>query len=151
MPRAPVEAPKALPAGSRGLGETVMAIHVVRLGSRRTPGEGLRVGTVRRPPRGVPKSEHASRDFYDVWLPDLAPSEGLVKEAQQAGDERAWRQFVRHYRAEMKRPEAARLLDLLAALSHRTNLAVGCYCEDEARCHRSVLRELLREHGAELV
>ncbi len=127
-----------------------MAIRVVRLGSPRTPGEGLRVGTVRRPPRGVPKSEHASRDFYDVWLPDLSPSEGLVKEAQQAEDERAWRQFVRRYRAEMKRPEAARLLDLLAALSRQTNLAVGCYCEDEARCHRSVLRELLREHGAEL-
>ena len=127
-----------------------MAIRVVRLGSPRTSGEGLRIGTVRRPPRGVPKAEHASRDFYDVWLPDLAPSEGLVKQALGAEDDRAWKGFVRRYRAEMKRPEAARLLALLAALSHETNLAVGCYCEDEARCHRSVLRELLREHGAEI-
>jgi len=127
-----------------------MAIRIVRLGSPRTPGEGLRLGTVRRPPRGVPKSAYASRDFYDAWLPELAPSEALVKEAQQAGDERSWRRFVRRYRAEMKRPEAGRLLALLAALSHRTDLAVGCYCEDEARCHRSVLRELLREHGADL-
>lgn len=127
-----------------------MAIRVVRLGSPRAKGEGLRVGTVRRPPRGVPKAEHASRDFYDVWLPDLAPSEELVKQALQASDERAWRAFVRKYRAEMKRPEATRLLALLAALSHQTSLSVGCYCEDEAHCHRSVLRELLREHGAEL-
>ena len=127
-----------------------MAIRIVRLGSPRTPGEGLRLGTVRRPPRGVPKSAYASRDFYDAWLPELAPSEALVKKAQQAGDERSWRRFVRRYRAEMKRPEAGRLLALLAALSHRTDLAVGCYCEDEARCHRSVLRELLREHGADL-
>jgi len=127
-----------------------MAIRVVRLGSPRTPGEGLRIGTVRRPPRGVPKAEHASRDFYDVWLPDLAPSEGLVKEAQGAEDERTWKSFARRYRAEMKRPEAVRLLSLLAALSHQTHLAVGCYCEDEARCHRSVLRELLQEHGADI-
>lgn len=127
-----------------------MAIRVVRLGSPRTPGEGLRVGTVRRPPRGVPKAEHASRDFYDVWLPDLAPSESLVKEGLRASDERAWQRFARRYRAEMKRPEAARLLVLLAALSHRTNLSVGCYCEEEARCHRSVLRELLLEQGASL-
>jgi uncharacterized protein YeaO (DUF488 family) len=128
-----------------------MSIRIVRLGTPRARGEGLRVGTVRRPPRGVPKAEHASRDFYDVWLPDLAPSEDLVKEAQHAADERAWRSFVRRYRAEMKRPEAARLLALLAALSHQTNLSVGCYCENEAHCHRSVLRELLREHGADLV
>ncbi len=127
-----------------------MAVRVVRLGSRRAPGEGLRLGTVRRPPRGVPKSEHASRDFYDVWLPDLAPSEALVKQAQHAADARAWRTFVRRYRAEMKRPEAARLLALLAALSRQTDLAVGCYCADETRCHRSVLRELLAEHGAKL-
>lgn len=127
-----------------------MAIRVVRLGSPRSPGEGLRVGTVRRPPRGVPKAEHASRDFYDVWLPDLAPSESLVKEALQAADERAWKRFTQRYRAEMKRPEAARLLALLAALSHQTNLSVGCYCEDEAHCHRSVLRALLLEHGANL-
>ncbi|MFP5379335.1 MAG: DUF488 domain-containing protein [Vicinamibacteria bacterium] len=125
-----------------------MAIRIVRLGTPRTAGEGVRLGTVRRPPRGVPKSEHASRDFYDVWLPDLAPSEALVAEAQQAADDRAWARFERKYRAEMKRPEPARLLALLAAFSRQTNLAVGCYCEDEARCHRSVLRALLAEHGA---
>jgi uncharacterized protein YeaO (DUF488 family) len=111
----------------------------------------VRVGTVRRPPRGVPKIEHASRDFYDVWLPDLAPSEGLVKEAAQASDDRAWSRFVKRYRAEMKRPEAARLLALLAALSHQANLAVGCYCADASRCHRSVLKALLEEHGARVV
>ncbi len=127
-----------------------MAISVVQLGCRRGPDEGLRVGTVRHPPRGVPKSELASRDFYDVWLPELAPSAPLVKQGQQAADERAWRVFERHYRAEMKRPEARRLLELLAALSRRMNLAIGCYCRDERRCHRSVLRTLLGEHGAEL-
>lgn len=127
-----------------------MAIRVVRLGSPRTQGEGLRLGTVRRPPRGVPRAEHASRDFYDVWLPELAPSESLVKQGLGASDERSWRAFTRRYRAEMKRPEATRLLVLLAALSHETNLAVGCYCADEARCHRSVLRALLLEHGASL-
>jgi uncharacterized protein YeaO (DUF488 family) len=128
-----------------------MAIRVVRLGSPRTPGEGLRLGTVRRPPRGVPKAEHASRDFYDAWLPDLAPSEGLVKEARNTSDERAWRRFVKRYRAEMKRPEAVRLLALLAALSHQTDFSVGCYCAEEARCHRSVLKALLLERGANLV
>jgi len=127
-----------------------MAIRIVQLGSPRARGEGLRLGTVRRPPRGVPKAEFASRDFYDVWLPDLAPSEALVKQALQASDDRAWRAFERRYRAEMKRPEAARLLALLAALSRQTDFAVGCYCEDEARCHRSVLRTLLQEHGAEI-
>jgi uncharacterized protein YeaO (DUF488 family) len=127
-----------------------MSIRVVRLGTPRARGEGLRLGTVRRPPRGVPKSEFAQRDFYDVWLPDLAPSEELVQLGLQAEDERAWRTFVKRYRAEMKRPEAARLLALLAALSHRTNLAVGCYCAEESRCHRSVLKALLLEHGAEL-
>jgi uncharacterized protein YeaO (DUF488 family) len=127
-----------------------MAIRVVRLGSPRGRGEGLRLGTVRRPPRGVPKREYATRDFYDVWVPELAPSEGLVKQALGAEDERTWRTFVRRYRAEMKRPEASRLLDLLAALSRRTELAVGCYCPDEARCHRSVLRALLLEHGADV-
>ena len=127
-----------------------MAIRVVRLGSPRAPGEGLRLGTVRRPPRGVPKAEHAARNFYDVWLPELAPSESLVKEALYASDEGSWRGFVKRYRAEMKRPEAARLLMLLAALSHRTNLSVGCYCADEARCHRSVLKALLLERGADL-
>src|SRR5512140_1552942 len=123
-----------------------MPIRIVRLGSPRTPGEGLRVGTVRRPPRGVPKSEHASRNFYDVWLPDLAPSEDLVKVALHASDEREWRRFERRYRAEMKRPAAARVLALLAALSHQTSFSVGCYCADPAYCHRSVLEQLLREH-----
>ncbi len=128
-----------------------MAIRVVRLGSPRAPGEGLRLGTVRRPPRGVPKAEHASRDFYDVWLPDLAPSENLLKEALGVSGEREWRSFTRRYRAEMKRPEAARLLALLAALSHRTDFSVGCYCADEERCHRSVLRALLLEQGANVI
>ena len=127
-----------------------MAIRIVRLGSPRTQGEGLRLGTVRRPPRGVPKAEYASRDFYDVWLPGLAPSEILLKQAPNTSDERAWLGFVRRYRAEMKKPEATRLLALLAALSHQTNLSVGCYCVDETRCHRSVLKELLLDHGAVL-
>lgn len=125
-----------------------MAITIVQLGSARARGEGLRLGTVRRPPRGVPKSEHASRDFYDAWLPELAPSDALVKVALSAGTEAEWQSFVRRYRTEMKRPPAARLLDLLGALSHSSDFSVGCYCADETRCHRSVLRELLREHGA---
>ena len=128
-----------------------MAIRVVQLGSPRTAGEGVRLGTVRRPPRGVPKREHASRDYFDVWMPELAPSEELVAFAHSRGDARAWRTFARRYRAEMKRPAAARLLGLLAALSQATALSVGCYCEDETRCHRSILKELLREHGARLV
>jgi uncharacterized protein YeaO (DUF488 family) len=127
-----------------------MAIRVVRLGSPRTPGEGLRLGTVRRPPRGVPKAEFASRDFYDIWVPDLAPSEKLLKEARETVDERAWQTFVKRYIAEMRRPEAARLLSLLAALSHQTDFSIGCYCTDEERCHRSLLKALLVEHGAEL-
>jgi uncharacterized protein YeaO (DUF488 family) len=127
-----------------------MPIRVVRLGSPRTPGEGLRLGTVRRPPRGVPKPEYAARDFYDLWLPELSPSERLVKQARRASDERAWRGFAKRYRAEMKRPEAARLLVLLSALSRQTDFSVGCYCAEESRCHRSVLKQLLREHGAKL-
>jgi uncharacterized protein YeaO (DUF488 family) len=127
-----------------------MAIRIVRLGTKRAPGEGLRVGTVRRPPRGVPKTEFASRDFYDVWLPNLSPSDALVKEALHAADTRAWNAFVRKYRAEMKRPDAEHLLAFLAALSHHTALSVGCYCENESHCHRSVLRDLLREHGADV-
>jgi uncharacterized protein YeaO (DUF488 family) len=127
-----------------------MAIRVVRLGTPRARGEGLRLGTVHRPPRGVPKSEYASRDYYDVWLPELAPSEVLVRMAQRSADERSWNRFAKRYRAEMKRPPAARLLDLLAAMSRQANLSVGCYCENEARCHRSVLKALLREHGAKL-
>jgi uncharacterized protein YeaO (DUF488 family) len=127
-----------------------MAVRVVQLGSPRRKGEGLRLGTVRRPPRGVPKSEFASRDFYDVWLPNLAPSEGLVKAARKAAGEPAWRSFVRRYRAEMKRPDASRVLDLLAALSRDADFSVGCYCTDERRCHRSILRALLRERGARI-
>jgi uncharacterized protein YeaO (DUF488 family) len=127
-----------------------VAIRVVRLGSPRQRGEGLRIGTVRRPPRGVPRTEYASRDYYDVWLPELAPSPGLVKQALAARDERAWRAFARRYRVEMKRPEAARLLELLAALSPTTDLSVGCYCAEESRCHRSILRALLRERGARI-
>jgi uncharacterized protein YeaO (DUF488 family) len=125
-----------------------MAIRIVQLGTPRAKGEGVRIGTVRRPPRGVPKAEHASRNFYDVWLPDVAPSEPLVKLALAAEDAATWKRFAVRYRREMQRPEAARLLDLLTALSHTTNLAVGCYCDDEARCHRSVLRVLLAERGA---
>jgi len=125
-----------------------MPIHVVRLGSPRLKEEGLRLGTVRRPPRGVPKAEFAARDFYDLWLPELAPSEALVKAALSAQSEDQWRAFVKRYRAEMRAPEKARLLDLLSALSQETSFSVGCYCADERRCHRSVLRELLNEHGA---
>jgi len=127
-----------------------MALRVVRLGTPRGRGEGLRIGTVRRPPRGVPKSEFAARGFYDVWLPDLSPSESLVKKARKARDEREWKAFVRKYRAEMKRPEASHLLDLLAALSRQADLSVGCYCLDARHCHRSVLRDLLEERGARL-
>jgi uncharacterized protein YeaO (DUF488 family) len=125
-----------------------MSVRVIRLGTPRIRGEGLRLGTVRRPPRGVPKSEFAARGFYDVWLPQLAPSEALVKQALRATGDKAWSSFAKRYRAEMKRPEAARLLTLLAALSHGTSLSVGCYCAEEEHCHRSVLRDLLREHGA---
>jgi len=126
-----------------------MAIRIVRLGSPRANGEGLRVGAVRRPPRGVPRTEFARRDYYDVWLPNLAPSGTLVKAALAARDERGWRRFAGRYRRELARPEASRLLDLLAALSHGAAFSLGCYCEDEARCHRSVLREeLLRRRAA---
>lgn len=130
-----------------------MTVHIVRLGSGRFQGEGLRIGTVRRPPRGVPKADFARRDFYDVWLPTLAPSEPLLKQALGAvaqDDNLAWRQFVRRYRAEMKAPDARAVLDTLAALSHRADFSVGCYCADESRCHRSILRELLAERGARL-
>ncbi len=125
-----------------------MPITVVRLGSPRKPDEGLRLGTVRRPPRGVPKAAFAQRDFYDVWLPLLAPSQRLVTFAQQSQDERSWRTFQRRFRAEMNRPDAARVLDLLAALSRETNFSIGCYCEHEQRCHRSILKELLAERRA---
>lgn len=127
-----------------------MSIRIVRLGSDREKGEGLRIGTVRRPPRGVPKERYSAENWYDVWLPNLAPSAELVKEAQAAGTPKEWEAFRRKYRAEMAKPDAAKVLDLLAALSHQTDFSVGCYCEDEAHCHRSVLREILREHGAAL-
>ncbi|MGA3325551.1 MAG: DUF488 family protein [Terriglobia bacterium] len=128
-----------------------MPIAVLKLGSPRKPNEGLRLGTVRRPPRGVPKTQFAKLNFYDVWLPNLAPSAELVAFAQQSRDERSWKTFERKYRAEMNKPEAARLLDLLAALSHQTSFSVGCYCENEERCHRSILKKLLAERGAEFV
>ena len=115
-----------------------MAIRIVRLGSPRAKNEGVRVGTVRRPPRGVPKAEYTARDLYDVWFPELVPSETLLREGLVAVDATAWRRFVRRYRAEMKTPQARHSLDLLAALSHQTNLSVGCYCERAERCHRSV-------------
>ena len=127
-----------------------MAVSIVRLGTPRTKGEGLRIGTVRRPPRGVPRADFAKRDFHDVWLPNVSPSEKLVQRARKFRDDRSWRAFVRGYRAEMKRPDASHVLVLLAALSHGADFSVGCYCEDERRCHRSVLRELLSEHGAAL-
>ncbi len=127
-----------------------MSLRIVRLGSPRAKEEGLRIGTVRRPPRGVPKTEFASQDWYDVWYPNLAPSAVLVKEAQDVDTPRAWAAFAKKYRAEMATPDNARTLDLLAALSHGADFSVGCYCEDEAHCHRSVLRELLAERGAAL-
>ena len=127
-----------------------MAASVVRLGTPRGAQEGTRIGTVRRPPRGVPKSEFASQDWYDVWLPELAPSADAVKVAQSALTPAQWAAFARRYRGEMSAPPASHVLDLLAALSRHTNFSVGCYCEDEARCHRSVLRTLLLERGARL-
>ena len=127
-----------------------MALRIVRLGSERAPGEGTRIGTVRRPPRGVRKDDLAARDFYDVWFPNLAPSGPLLKEFFPIADPRAWRQFERRFLAEMKQPGPAKDLDLLAALSHGTALAIGCYCEDEAFCHRSILRALLEKRGADI-
>ena len=127
-----------------------MAIRIVRLGSPRTPGEGVRIGTVRRPPRGVRKDRYAAEDWYDVWLPNLAPSAGLVAAARAADDPRHWQTFVRRYEAEMARPENQRVIATLAALSHTADFAVGCYCEDESRCHRGVLRRILTRHGARL-
>ena len=127
-----------------------MAARVFRLGTQRASGEGLRLGTVRRPPRGVPKNRFAADNWYDVWLPALAPSEAVVKLGLSAKTESQWAAFKKKYRAEMGKPDAARLLDLLAALSKQTSFSVGCYCEDESRCHRSVLRQLLKEHGADV-
>ena len=127
-----------------------MSVRVVRLGSPRASDEGLRIGTVRRPPRGVRKERIASDDWYDVWLPQLAPSPELVKRGLTATTDGEWSKFARGYRKEMAAPDNAHLLETLAALSHRADFAVGCYCEDEARCHRSILRELLAERGARI-
>lgn len=127
-----------------------MAIRIVRLGTPRHRGEGVRLGTVRRPPRGVPKARFATDDWYDVWLPTLAPSLDLMKQALGAETESQWRAFARRFRAQMKQPDAAHLLDALAALSHGANFAIGCYCEDERRCHRSILRDELKKRGAEI-
>ena len=128
-----------------------MSIFIVQLGTPRKPGEGLRLGTVRRPPRGVPKGDFARLDYYDVWFPNLSPSAELVQEGLGAADERAWAAFGRKFRREMSAPDRSRELDVLAALSHHTNLSLGCYCRDESRCHRSLLRELLAERDAEVV
>lgn len=127
-----------------------MTIRIIRLGSPRADGEGLRIGTVRRPPRGVRKEDYAVKDIYDVWFPNLAPSEALLKTVTPPPDDASWRTFSRRFTAEMKSPGARRDLDLLAALSHRANFAIGCYCEDEAHCHRSILRRLLAARGADI-
>lgn len=127
-----------------------MSVHIVRLGTKRLRGEGLRIGTVRKPPRGVLRSRYASGNWYDVWFPELAPSVSTVKLGQSAKTGTDWARFARKYRAEMKSPSTRRALDLLAALSHQTNFSVGCYCADASRCHRSLLRELLLERGADV-
>jgi uncharacterized protein YeaO (DUF488 family) len=127
-----------------------MTVRIVRLGSERVPGEGLRIGTVRRPPRGVPRSEFSSQNWYDVWFPNLAPSPETMKVGQSAKTDKEWKAFTRKYRAEMAEPDKSRTLDLLAALSHESSFSVGCYCADEARCHRSILRALLLERGAKV-
>ncbi|KRA72866.1 hypothetical protein ASD78_14720 [Lysobacter sp. Root667] len=127
-----------------------MAVRIVRLGSPRAKGEGTRIGTVRRPPRGVPKAEFASQDWYDVWFPTLAPSAEIVKQAQDAQTPAQWNAFVRKYKVEMAAPDASHALQLLATLSRHSDFSVGCYCEDESHCHRSVLRELLADKGAKL-
>ena len=128
-----------------------MAVRVLRLGSDRVKEEGLRIGTVRRPPRGVPKAQFASQNWYDVWFPNLSPSAETMKIGKNVKTDRAWLAFEKKYRSEMATPENTRTLELLAALSHHTNFSVGCYCENEARCHRSVLKNLLIEKGAKVV
>jgi uncharacterized protein YeaO (DUF488 family) len=125
-----------------------MTLRVVRLGSPRVSGEGLRIGTVRRPPRGVPRSKFASGNWYDVWLPGLAPSEATLKLGRSAASDAGWRRFARRYRSEMARPDARQTIALLAALSHEADFSVGCYCEDESRCHRALLRDLFAAEGA---
>jgi uncharacterized protein YeaO (DUF488 family) len=127
-----------------------MSVRVVRLGSPRAPGEGTRIGTVRRPPRGVPRQDFSRQNWYDVWFPNLAPSVETMKLGLEAGTPAEWRAFTRKYRSEMAAPGARHDLDLLAALSRTADFSVGCYCEDENRCHRSILRQLLAEHGARL-
>lgn len=127
-----------------------MSVRIVRLGTPRAPGEGLRIGTVRRPPRGVPRERFAADDWYDVWYPNLAPSPETMHLGLSAQDEREWAAFARRYKAEMREPDASRSIDLLAALSHHADFSVGCYCEHEERCHRSLLRTLLVERGARL-
>jgi uncharacterized protein YeaO (DUF488 family) len=127
-----------------------MTLHIVRLGTERLPNEGVRIGTVRRPPRGVTKSEYSSQNWYDVWFPNLSPSPELLKLGQSAKNENQWKAFLRKFRAEMATPEDSRTLDLLAALSHESNFSIGCYCADEQHCHRSVLRMLLLERGAKV-
>ncbi len=127
-----------------------MAIRIVRLGTDRHPDEGLRIGTVRRPPRGIAKADYASKNFYDVWLPTLAPSAKLVRQALRARSDRDWSRFVKQYRSEMASPAARQTLDLLSALSQQASFSVGCYCADESHCHRSILRELLLERGARI-
>jgi uncharacterized protein YeaO (DUF488 family) len=128
-----------------------MSIYIVQLGTPRRRREGVRLGTVRRPPRGVRKSDFGKLDYYDVWFPNLSPSPELVQEAMEASDEREWAAFRRKFRQEMSAPDRSRELDVLAALSHQTNLSLGCYCKDENRCHRSILRELLAARGADLI
>ena len=125
-----------------------MAVRIVRLGTERAKNEGTRIGTVRRPPRGVPKSEFASQNWYDVWYPNLAPSVETMKQAQAAETPAEWSAFVKKYKAEMAEPEARHSIALLAALSHQSNFSVGCYCEDESHCHRSIQRQLLEDEGA---
>ncbi len=128
-----------------------MTIRIVQLGSDREIDEGLRIGTVRRPPRGLPKAEYSSKNIYDVWFPNLSPSEGLLKQYFPITEEKQWRAFKGRFLAEMKTPGPTRDLDLLAALSHQTNFSIGCYCDDESRCHRSILRNLLEKRGAALI
>ncbi len=128
-----------------------MAVRIVRLGSPRLPGEGLRIGTVRRPPRGVPKEEFASQNWYDVWYPNLAPSAEMMELGRGAATEAEWEVFTAKFRRELATPDNARTIALLAALSHTADFSVGCYCPEEARCHRSVLRDLLVSAGADVV
>lgn len=127
-----------------------MTIRIVQLGTPRAPDEGVRLGTVRRPPRGVPRTRYATDDWYDVWLPNLSPSQELVTAARASTSKSSWNAFVRHFKSEMSRPEASHLLDTLAALSHSANFSVGCYCVDPDHCHRSILRELLEQRNADL-